>query len=230
GDGGEVGRLDERVGGHLGDEAGDAVALAFEEGAQAVEVEDVAVMQVIAFVGGDEFFEQRDGVEVEPAELNPPGASAGALAGGGRAEAAVDGVHAAGGEEDVGGVGVEEPAEVRADLGGRVAGKQRLGLHGAELSDPVQVVLGLAGGEEGAGALQEFLGAGGKRRIGGEHHRGQCGVGEYAGGGRVEVRDEGGGGLGRGGQPDVVAGQTGGGEQLPAGGEQERMHHEARIT
>ena len=180
---GEVGCLDEGIGGQLRDDTGDAVTVFLENAFEAEMVEDVADIDVVTGSGG-EFFEDRDGVEVEPAELEPNGATAGSLEVGDGAERGVDGVHAAIGEEEVGVGGAGEgAAEVAVDLGAGRSGAAREGFFGersGQQAEADKVVFGFAGGEEAADILEISLRA-----------RGGGGVGEVreaveAGGGKVE--------------------------------------------
>ena len=244
GDGGDVGGLKERVGGHLGDDAGDTGAVGGEDAGDGVEIERVADVNVVGGRRG-EFFEDGDGIEVEPAELNPDGAAAAGLQVGDGAEGGVDGAHAAVGEKKIGvgdgrgggrEVGVEDAADVAADFGGGIAGECGLGINGGAESEADEVILGLAGGEEAAEVLQIGLGEGGEGGVGG-------GVGDAveavsvdkkvggAGGGGGEVGDEIlGDGEGRG-EPELMAGESGvGGDVMRGELERERMNDEARVA
>src|SRR5690606_28474616 len=128
---------------------------------------------------GGVFLEEGDGVEVEPAELEPEGAAAGGLEFGDGAEGGVDGVHAAIGEEEIGGgnVGVDR-GQVPADLGGGVAVEQGFGGGGGEGAVVGEAIFGGAGGEEAAGVLGKSFGAGGELRAGGVGDDGDVAIGE----------------------------------------------------
>lgn len=78
GERGQGGGLDEGIGGNLGENAGDAAGVGGQQAGEAVQVEDVAVVQVILGGSGGKLLQQGDGIEVEPAELNPAGAAEGA--------------------------------------------------------------------------------------------------------------------------------------------------------
>ena len=78
GDGGNIGRLKQRIGGHFGDDARDALAVRSEDALERFEVENIADVNVVAGTGG-KFFENRDRIEVEPTELEPDRAAAGAI-------------------------------------------------------------------------------------------------------------------------------------------------------
>jgi len=158
---GQVGRLDQRVGGDLGDDAGDAAVVRREGPLDRGEVEGIADMDVVLRRPG-EALQDRDGVEVEPAELEPDGAAARRLEGGGRAERRPDGVHAAGSEEQVGvGGSGERAAQLRADLRRGITLVEKLRVDRRQQSEAHQMVLGLAGGKESPGVLQVGLRAGG---------------------------------------------------------------------
>lgn len=200
--------MDEGVGGDLGDEGGDGVGVAFEEGAEGVEVEDIAQQVVVIGGRGEVVSKEGDGVEVEPAELNPVGAALGVLEGGERREGAVDGVHAAGGEEEVvvggGGVALAQVGEDEwAGVGG---GGEVFGGDGEEAKGG-EAVFGLAGGEKRAGVLEEEFRGAIKGRGGGQGDAGRGIGGEEGGVGGGEVGVEGGGGGGGGGEPEVVLGE-----------------------
>jgi len=238
GEGGEVGCLDEGIGGDLGDEAGDARAVVGEDAFEGGEVEDVAEVDVVDG-GGREFLQDRDGIEVEPAELEPNRAAAGGLEGGGGAPRGPDGVHAVGREEEVGVGGAgQDAAQVAADLGGGrggVAGEGGLGERRGEQAEADEVILGLARGEEAAEILEENFGASEDGGRLGVRDAGETVVREdRRSGGSVERRQVGGerGGHRRGGdQPEGAPVQFGpGGDEV--GGELfgERMDDEAGIA
>ena len=169
GERGEIGCLNEGIGGELRDDTGDAVAVFLENAFEAEMVEDVAEIDVVTGSSG-EFFEDRDRVEVEPAELEPNGATAGGLEVGDGTERGVDSVHAAIGEEEVGVGGAGKgAAEVAVDLGaGRcvVTGEGLFGEGSGEQAEADKVVFGFAGGEEAADILEISLGARGGGGVG----------------------------------------------------------------
>jgi hypothetical protein len=232
-DGGEIGRLDQRVGGDLRYEAGDAVALLGKELLECGEIEDVGLVKVV--LGGriGELLENRDGVEIEPAELEPAGAAARALQVGGDAEGRGEGVHAAGGEEHVGGGGVLiKTRDVALHVGGGVAVEAFfvLGLVGGEFADAQEVVLGLAGGEEHAAVLEKGLGARRERGVLRKGHAGERGRDGQERGGFTEVDAKLFGGADGRGEPDGVARQAEGAQEVRAGLFGERVHDEAGIA
>jgi len=108
-------------------------------------------------------FEQRDGVEVQPAELHPSAASARRLGFGERTECGVERIHSVGRKKQrLGRVLRKEWGELAADFGERASrvtvGKGGFSLrwrYEAELGQPV---FGSARGEEAAGVLQKKAG------------------------------------------------------------------------
>ena len=134
---GQISRLDERVGRHLGEQTGDLAAMGLEEATQAGEVEYIGVVEVVLGGRGGEFLEDGDGVEVEPAELNPAGAAERGLDGVDGSEGGVGGGHAAGCEMDIVGSepvavgGGESLADVELGVGGR-GGEEAFGFGGRE--------------------------------------------------------------------------------------------------
>ena len=175
GDGGNIGRLKERIGGHFGDDARDALAVRSEDALERFEVENIADVNVVAGTGG-KFFENRDRIEVEPTELEPDRAAAGSLQIGDGAKGRVDGAHAAVGEKkigvghgcDRGGVaGVERAGEVAANLSGRIAGERGFGINRRTQFEAHEVILGFTRRDEAPEVLQVGFSESGERRRGG---------------------------------------------------------------
>src|SRR5581483_8601801 len=122
---GHVRRLDQRIGRHLGQQAGDARTMFGKDPLDRGTVENIAQKNVIGWRGG-EFFQDGDGVKIEPAELDPEGAAARGLQLRQGAECGIDCVHAAVGQEEVGlGRRGKGPTEVTLHLGDAVAEAKR---------------------------------------------------------------------------------------------------------
>ncbi len=233
GDGGDVSGLDERVGRGLDDQAGDARALGGEKFFQTGQVGDVAVAQVVARRVGRELSQQRDAVEIEPAQLDPRGAAGAGLHGADGAEGGVEGVHAARGEQQVGVGDREGTAQHALDLGGGVTGEKFLRRGGRQLAEADEVVLGGAGGEEAADVLQVDLAEG--------VQRGGVGMGdtvdavgnEGRGGGRAgatKIIGERGGHFGGRDQPEGFARELGAAGEVLAETLGVGVDDEARVT
>ena len=230
---GEVGRLDERVGRQLGEDPGNARAVFLEDAGDALGIQRVAHVDVVGG-RGREFFQDRDGVEVEPAELEPDGATARGLQIGGSAERGVDGVHARGGEKEIAVRALRQRAtEHAANLGGGVAGKGLFRVRRGEQAEAHERILGFARGEESAAVLEKRLRTRGG--VGGCGVRGsvQGVVRKYfrAGLRASEVRGEFLRHPGRRRQPQRASPQRGhGGREMRHELPRERMHDEARVA
>ena len=233
GDGGEIGCLDERIRRHFGDNAGEAVAVFGEKRFQRSQIKHVGLITIIGGGRVGEFLQDRDGIEVEPAELQPAGAAARTLQVGYHAEGRGDRVHAAGGEKHVARRGVLiKPRDVALHVGRRVAFKTLflLRLPGGEFADAQQVVLGLARREKHAAVLEKGLRARSERGVFGKCHAGERGLGRQQRGGFAEVEAQLFGGADRRGQPDRVPGQAERAQEVRAGLFGEGVHHKTRIA
>jgi len=131
--------------------------------------------------------------------------------------------------------GVEDAAEMAADLGWGVAGEHGLGVDGGAETEADEVILGFAGGEEAAEILEVGLGEAGEGGVGGGVGDAveAMGVDEEAGawGGGGEVGDEvfGDGEGGR--EPELSAGEGGvAGDAVGGELEGERVDDEARVA
>jgi hypothetical protein len=173
----DVGGLHQRIGRHFRDEARNLAGPRGKESLQRLQVEHIAL--VVITRTDRELFQDRDRIEVKPAELHPLRPAARRLHRGHGPEGAVDRVHAIGRKKQIVVASrrqgaLHDPDDFRVAVAGEVGFRVRFraqpALH--------QLVFGLPGGDKAAQVLQIEFGELGDLRVGDVGHAVRALVGE----------------------------------------------------